>query len=104
MPMEKYGKAHLLLAVVFCGALCAFTYTMGRQAGERDTRDLMERSMLERRMAAVIDRDHDLYMGDEEFEDDSDLYAESAPAVQELAGEAHSIPQATDTGDTGPLR
>ncbi len=75
--MEKRGLSYFVAAITFCLALVAFAYSMGKQAGERDAREVIERSALERRMAAMIDSDHDLYSGDEEFEDDGYLYEQN---------------------------
>lgn len=75
--MEKRGLSYFIAAITCCLALVAFAYSMGKQAGERDAREVFERTAMERRMAALIDSDHDLYSGDEEFEDDGYLYEQN---------------------------
>ena len=81
--MEQRGIGHLVLALVFCAASAAFAYSMGHQAGERDMRDVMERSALEHRLATILNHEHDLYEGDLAYEDDGSEAAE--PAAEDHA-------------------
>lgn len=76
--------------VVFCAAIAAFAYSLGKQSGEREARDGFERSLTEQRMAAVLNSDPDLYMGDEYFEHDSYVHPVT-PQVEEPAPTAEAF-------------
>ncbi|QOV88695.1 hypothetical protein [Humisphaera borealis] len=65
--MEQRAFGHWFLAVIFCAASAAFAYSVGHQAGERDAQEALDRSATERRLASIVNRDQELYMGDYAF-------------------------------------
>ena len=63
-----------LLVIVMLASASFLSYSVGRQTGEQESRQMLERQMSEMRLAltaSVGDEDHDvLYHGDVDYEDE----------------------------------
>jgi len=78
--MESRGAAQILLVLVLCVSTGSFCYTIGRQAGEQDSREVQERQLREMRLASTLEAQGegdvyaaDLYTGDQDYEDDAEV-------------------------------